>query len=136
VNAHPLSEIIGELAVKTPKLLTVSANANYNTYSNRLSSSSESVAYKGETVQFDMTHQYLRDPRTQFLITGLGLKLDRWDLKGQMWRDVENRIITQREYKVHYASQCWGVGFSYMNKPGETQYLVLLDLKGLGGMKF
>ncbi len=136
VNAHPLSEIKGELAVKTPKLLTVSANANYNTYTGRLSSSSESVAVKSETVQLDMTHQYLRDPRTQFLITGLGLKLDRWDLKGQVWRDVENRTITQREYKVHYASQCWGVGFSYMNKPGETQYLVLLDLKGLGGMKF
>jgi LPS-assembly protein len=136
VNAHPLSEIKGELAVKTPKLLTVSANANYNTYTGRLSSSSESVAVKSETVQLDMTHQYLRDPRTQFLTTGLGLKLDRWDLKGQVWRDVENRTITQREYKVHYASQCWGVGFSYMNKPGETQYLVLLDLKGLGGMKF
>ena len=136
VNPHPRSEIIGELAAKTPKLLTVSANANYNTYTNRLSSSSESVTVKGETVQFDMTHQYLRDPRTQFLITGLGLKLGRWDLKGQMWRDIQNGTITQKEYKVHYASQCWGVGFSYMNKPGETQYLVMLDLKGLGGMKF
>jgi LPS-assembly protein len=136
VNAHPLSEIKGELALKTPKLLTASANANYNTYTNRLSSSSESIAVKGEVVQVDMSHQYLRDPRTQFFITGLGLKLDRWDLKGQVWRDVENRTITQREYKVHYAAQCWGVGFSYMNKPGETQYLVLFDLKGLGGMKF
>ena len=136
VNPQPRSEIIGELAAKTPKLLTVSANANYNTYTNRLSSSSESVTVKGETVQFDMTHQYLRDPRTQFLITGLGLKLGRWDLKGQMWRDIQNGTITQKEYKVHYASQCWGVGFSYMNKPGETQYLVMLDLKGLGGMKF
>jgi LPS-assembly protein len=136
VDAHPRGEIKGELAFKTPKMLTASANANYNTYTNRLSSASESIAVKSEFVQVDMSHQYLRDPRTQFLIVGLGFKIDRWDLKSQVWRDVENRTTTQRDFKVHYASQCWGVGFSYMNKPGETQYLVMLDLKGLGGVKF
>jgi len=136
VDAQTRSEIKGELALKTPKLLTLSANANYNTYTNRLSSASESVAVKGDVVQFDVTHQYLRDPRTQFLISGIGFKIERWDLYGQVWRDVENRTITQREYKVHYASQCWGMGFSYMNKPGETQYLFMLDLKGIGAVKF
>lgn len=135
VNAQARSEVKGELAVKTPKLLTVSANANYNTYSNRLSSSSESVSVKGEIVQLDLSHQYLRDPKTQFLITGLGFKAGKWDLKGQVWRDVETRNFTQKEYTVHYASQCWGLGLSYINKPGETQYLFALDLKGLGGVK-
>jgi LPS-assembly protein len=135
-NAQPRSEVTAELAVKTPKILTVSANANYNTYTERLSSSSESVSVKGESAQFDMTHQYLRDPRTQFLIVGLGFKAGKWDLKGQVWRDVQNQLITQQEYTVHYASQCWGLGLSYINRPGETQYLVMLDLKGLGGVKF
>jgi len=135
VNAQPRSLVIGELAVKTPKLLTIAANANYNTYINRLSSSSESVTLKGESAQFDMTHQYLRDPKTQFLITGLGFKAGKWDLKGQVWRDVETGHFTQKEYTVHYASQCWGLGLSYINKPGETQYLFMLDLKGLGGVK-
>jgi LPS-assembly protein len=136
MNAQPRSEVKAELAVKTPKLLTVSANANYNTYTDRLSSSSESVAVKGERAQFDMTHQYLREPKTQFLIAGLGFKAGQWDLKGQVWQDVERRVTTQREYTAHYASQCWGLGLSYVNKPGETQYLVMLDLKGLGGVKF
>jgi LPS-assembly protein len=136
VNTQPRSEVKGELAVKTPKLLTISANANYNTYTKRLSSSSESVAAKGESAQFDMTHQYLREPKTQFLIVGLGFKAGKWNLKGQLWRDVEHHVTTQREYTAHYASQCWGLGLSYINKPGETQYLVMLDLKGLGGAKF
>ncbi len=141
VNAQPRSEVKGELAVKTPKLLTVSAKANYNTYTDRLSSSSESVSVKGESAQFDVTHQYLREPKTQFLIGGLGFKAGKWDLKGQVWQDVEHRLTTQREFIAHYASQCWGLGFSYINKPGinkpdETQYLVMLDLKGLGGVKF
>jgi len=135
VDAQPRSEVKGELAVKTPKLLTVSAKANYNTYTDRLSSSSESVAMTGEKAQFDMTHQYLREPKTQFLIAGLGFKAGKWDLKGQIWQDVEHRLTTQREFTAHYASQCWGLGLSYINKPGETQYLVMLDLKGLGGVK-
>ena len=135
VGAHPRSELNGELAVKTPNLLTLSANGSYNTYTRRLSSSSASIAIKGQVVQLDVAHQFLRDPRTQFLITGLGLKLERWDLKGQTWRDVENRKTTQKEYTVRYASQCWGLGVSYISKPGETQYIFLLDLKGLGGAK-
>ena len=136
VNAQPRSEITGELAVKTPKLLTMSANANYNTYTNRLSSASESLAVKGEIVQLDMTHQYLRDPKTQFLITGLGFKAGKWDVKGTAWRNVETRDFTQKEYMAHYGSQCWGLGISYINRPGERQYLFAFDLKGLGAVKF
>lgn len=135
VNAQPRSELKGELFVKTPKLLTVSANGAYNTYTHKLASSSESVSVKGDVVQVDLSHQYLYEPRTQFLIGGLGLKLEKWQINGQHWRDVENRATTQKEYKIHYASQCWGVGASYIAKPGERQYLFMLDLKGLGGVK-
>lgn len=135
-DAHPRSEIRAELAVKTPKVLTVSANGNYNTYTSRWSAASESVAVKGEVVQFDLSHRYLRDPRTQFLIGGLGFKVAKWNISSQLWRDVENRITTQQEYKAHYAAQCWGMGLSYITKPGETQYLLVLDLKGLGAVKF
>lgn len=129
------SEIRGDLFLKMPKLLTLSASGNYNTYTDRLSSSSESLAVRGQVVQFDVSHQYLRDPRTQYLILGLGFKAGRWDVKGRGWRDIENRTVTQQEYLVHYASQCWGVGVSYIDKPGDKQYLFLFDLKGLGEVK-
>ncbi|MHB8846778.1 MAG: LPS-assembly protein LptD [Nitrospirota bacterium] len=134
-NAQPRSEVKGELAVRTPKLLTVSANGAYNTYTHKLTSSSESITVKGGVVQVDLSHRYLHDPRTQFLIGGLGLKLEKWQINAQHWRDVENRETTQKEYKIQYASQCWGVGASYAAKPGERQYLFMLDLKGLGGVK-
>jgi len=135
VNARPRSEIKGELALKTPKLLTASAKADYNTYTDRLSSSAVSMTATGEKLLVEITHQYLRAPRTQFLTGGLGFKLDKWELKGKVARDVEHRLITQRELYAHYASQCWGFGMFYMARPGERQFLVMLDLKGLGGMK-
>ncbi len=133
--SQPRSEIKGELYVKTPKLLTISANGSYNTYTHRLSSSSESVTVAGEVVQFDITHQDLLSPKTEFLIGGVGLKLGKWNLNTHLWRDIENRMTTQEEYGAHYASQCWGLGFSYISRPGETQYLITFDLKGLGLMK-
>jgi LPS-assembly protein len=135
-NAQPRSELKGELYLKTPKLLSFSATENYNTYTKRVTSSSESLSIKSEILQADVTHQYLRDPRTRFLITGLGTTIDRWSIHGQVWRDVENRNTTQQEYSAHYASQCWGLGLRYVLTPGERQYLVTLDLKGLGTMKF
>ncbi len=133
---QPRSALTADLSLKTPKLLTFSANENYNTYTKRVTSSSESLTVNGDLLQADLTHQYLRDPRTRFVIVGLGAKLDKWTVHGQVWRDAENRNTTQQEYQAHYASQCWGLGLRYVITPGERQYLLTMDLKGLGTMKF
>jgi lipopolysaccharide assembly outer membrane protein LptD (OstA) len=91
-------------------------------------------------VKFSITHQYLREtttnPTTEFLIGGIDFKAGKWDVNAQIWRDMVLKETTQQEYRLHYASQCWGISIVYINKPGETQYTALLDLKGLGAMKF
>jgi LPS-assembly protein len=135
-DPQPRSELKGELYVKTPRLLTVSAAGSYNTYVNRLTSTSESVSVREDAVRLDLSHQYLRDPRTRFWIGGLGTKAGKWDLEGQVWWDAEVGQTTQQTYKAHYASQCWGLGLTYIAKPGERNYLFVFDLKGLGAVKF
>jgi LPS-assembly protein len=138
--AQPRSALHGDLYVKTPKLLTLSASADYNTYDHAFISSTESISVDTGTVKFNITHQYLHEtttnPTTEFLIGGIGFKAGRWDVNAQIWRDTVLKETTQQEYRLHYASQCWGIGIVYINKPGETQYMALLDLKGLGAMKF
>ncbi len=135
-DPQPRSEMRGELYLKTPELLTLSATGNYNTYIDRITSTSESIAVRTDPVQVDLTHQYLRDPRTRYWIGGLGTKIDKWSLSGQVWWDAEAREATQQTYKAVYASQCWGLGLTYISKPGERDYLVVFDLKGLGSVKF
>lgn len=131
------SDIRAELFIKTPKLLTLSANENYDTYTKALTSSSESVTVNTDTVRFNISRQYLREPVTRFLIGGVGTKLGKWDVDVQVWRDMNKKETTQQEYKAHYASQCWSLGGSYIAKPlGETQFLLTLELKGLGALKF
>jgi LPS-assembly protein len=143
-SSHSRSDIIGELFWRTPKLLNVSANGKYNTYTNSLTSSNVSVGVTSEKVTVDLTHQYLKatpagvvpgNLRTEFLIGGVGFTVDQWHFNTKFWRDREHKQTTQQELTAHYASQCWGFGASYIKRPGETQYLMTLELKGLGAMK-
>ncbi len=135
-NVQRRSALLAEITVKTPKLLTFSATENYDTYNRVSTSSSESVVLKTSTIRFNLSRQYLHQPTTRYMITGGGATLGKWDVDAQIWRDIENKTTTQQEYKVHYASQCWGLGAMYLRKPGETDYLLTLDLKGLGALKF
>lgn len=132
-GAHPRSDVLGELYVKTPKTFTLSANAGYNTYDHVMSSHSVGAVYTTGKGSLNLTEQYLREPATQFLIGGGSVKLGRWDLGAQWWRDVENKKTTQEDYTLHYASQCWGVRMAYTITPGEARFTAMLDLKGLGG---
>ena len=140
VAAQPRSALHGDLFVKTPKLLSFSASTDYDTYAHAFTNSSESASVNTDAVKFNITHQYLHatatNPTTEFLIGGIDFKAWKWDINAQIWRDMVLKETTQKEYKLHYASQCWGLSIVYINKPGETQYMALLDLKGLGAMKF
>jgi LPS-assembly protein len=135
-DKHPRSDLKGELFLRTPKLLSGSANVNYDTYIRRVTDTSQNITVNTDPVQVELTHQYLRDPRTRFLIGGVGFKAGIWTVHGQVWRDVEKKAFTQQEYKIHYASQCWGLGLDFITKPGERNYYLVFDLKGLGSVKF
>ena len=132
-TGHARSDILGELFVRTPKAFTMTANATYNTYLRLISSRSIGATYTEGIIKLNLSEQYLQNPATHFLIGGGDLKLGKWDIGSQLWRDVENKKTTQEEYRAHYASQCWGIGMVYVIKPGETRFTVMLDLKGIGG---
>jgi LPS-assembly protein len=140
LSAQPRSELTAELYIKTPKTLTISAAEKYDTYTGSFTSSSESINFVTDTFRFNLRrqalHQTLLSEATRFLIQGVGVKLGRWDVNAQVWRDLKLDTITEQDYKILYASQCWGLGVSYVRKPGEFQYFVSLDLKGLGTLKF
>ncbi|HWR72599.1 MAG TPA: LPS assembly protein LptD, partial [Nitrospirota bacterium] len=148
-TAKPRSEILGEIVLRTPSVLTISASGSYNTYSSTYSNpnenkgwttSSESMNINTEPVQFSATHQYLRETgttkRTEYLTGTLGFNVLGWNVQGGLWYDLENRNTTQKEFRTTRRSQCWGLGLSYIVRPGETKYLLSLELKGLGTLKF
>jgi LPS-assembly protein len=135
-TTRPRSDILGELYIKTPSLFTLSANGTYNTYDHSMSSHSVGIGLVTSRVSVNLTEQTtLGTTDSKYLIGGIGLIIGKWDMTGQWWRDIVQRQTTEEEYTLHYAAQCWGVKTTYTHKPGETQFMVMLDLKGIGSNK-
>lgn len=132
-TARARSELLGELYARTPRLFTLSANGTYNTYTSVLTSHSEGAGLTTDRFSLNLTHRYLREPETEFIIGGGGFKFGKWDVSAQWWRDMQKKETTQEEYRIHYGSQCWGIRTSYVIKPGERQFMATLDLRGFGG---
>jgi LPS-assembly protein len=132
-GARRRSDILGELSVVTPVSFTLAANASYNTYAGVVSSDSVGFGYRFGTVSVNLSEAYIRDPAARFLIGGTSFKLGKWDMSGQWQRDVHNNKTQQESYGLHYATQCWGIGMTYAITPGETRFMAMLDLKGIGG---
>ena len=130
---HTRSDVLGELFVKTPKLFSLTGNASYDPYDRTLSSHTVGFGITTERASANLSEQSLRNPATQFLIGGGTVKLGKWDLGAQWWRDMENRKTTEQDYSLRYTGQCWGVRMTYSITPGETRFMAMLDLKGIGG---
>jgi len=129
--AHPGSEVLGELYLRTPKMFSMSATGSYNAYDHVVSSHSESVGFAKGVVSLNLTHSFIQGG-AEYLISGGGLKFSKWNLHAQVARDIQNKKTMQEEYLLHYASQCWGLSMTYTAMPGEYRYTAMVDLKGLG----
>lgn len=130
-SAHPGSEVLGELYLRTPKTFSMSATGIYNAYDHVVSSHSETVGFARSVVSLNLTHSFSQGG-AEYLISGGGLTLSKWNLHAQVSRDIQNKKTMQEEYLLHYASQCWGLSITYTAMPGEYRYKAMIDLKGLG----
>jgi LPS-assembly protein len=131
--AHPQSDVLGELYVRTPKLFTITASASYNTFDHTMTSHSAGAGLAASVLTLNLSETYARgNPPTQYVIGGMGLNLGKWSLTGQGSRDMENKKTTQENYSLHYAAQCWGLRVDYTAMPGEYRYTAMVDLKGIG----
>lgn len=130
---RPRSDVLGELYLKTPTMFSLTASGSYNTYDDVVSTYSVNAGLTSGIITMNIGEQYLRDPRTNYLTGGTGLKLGKWTLSGAWWRDMEQKITTQEDYSLYYKSQCWGIKVSYTVTPGEKRWVAMFDLAGLGG---
>lgn len=130
-TAHPGSEVLGELYLKTPKMFSMSATGSYNAYDHVVSSHSEGVGFTAGVVSLDLTHTFTQGV-ADYLISGAGLKFSKWNLHAQVSSDILNKKTIREDYLLHYASQCWGLSLTYIAMPGEYRYSAMIDLKGFG----
>jgi LPS-assembly protein len=72
-----------------------------------------------------------------FLTLEGGVKIgSHWDVTAKLWYDWHTGNFRETDGTATYSSQCWGLSFDYFNGPSRKQYMVMLNLKGLGNVKF
>jgi LPS-assembly protein len=131
-TAPARSPIKGELYARTPKAFTLSASASYDTYYRIISERSVGANYTVDVFSLNLTENYVHSSQSHYLIGGGTVKLGKWNLGAEWWRDIANERTTEEDYTIHYISQCWGVKIFVAQKPGDYRYTVMFDLKGLG----
>jgi LPS-assembly protein len=73
------------------------------------------------------------DERVNFLTFEAGVVINQfWSAKGKIWYDIHTGNFRETDFSATYSSQCWGITANYVNRPGERQVIVFLNLKGLG----
>jgi LPS-assembly protein len=76
------------------------------------------------------------DDKINFLSAEVGVMLwDAWGMSAKVWYDTRRDDFRETRFSVNYSSQCWGVTASYSKSPGDRQFMLLLNLKGLGVVK-
>jgi len=77
-----------------------------------------------------------KEERLNFLTFEAGVMINQyWSVKGKIWYDVHTANFRETDFSAIYSSQCWGITANYVNRPGERQVLVLLNLRGLGNIR-
>jgi LPS-assembly protein len=72
-----------------------------------------------------------------FLTIEGGVKIgSHWDITAKLWYDWHTGNFRETDGTATYSSQCWGLSFDYFNGPSRKQYMVMLNLKGMGNVKF
>jgi len=76
------------------------------------------------------------DERVNFLTGEAGAKItDNWKVDGKLWYDIHTHDLRETDLSATYMSQCWGLTFSFTERPGGRQIMAMLKLKGLGNVK-
>ncbi len=84
-----------------------------------------------------LLNQADEESTVNFLTLDGGIKLGtHWNFSAKIWYDWHTRNLRETDGSAGYSSQCWGITFNYFNSPLRKQYMVMLNLKGIGNVKF
>jgi LPS-assembly protein len=137
----PLTDILTEATFRTPHFLSLNLSSAYNPYVGYMTSLNSSIKIMGNSrwhVSIDETYTKSTSTKekTLFFTSEGSLKLSKSiDLFGKIWYDGKQKKVMESDIKGTYTSQCWAFTLIFINKPEEKQFLMSIDLKGLGTVK-
>lgn len=136
-DQEPLTDILIEANLRTPELLSFNASSTYSPYSGYLTAFNSSIGLRGKRPwHITVEETYTKIPESLFILTEAGTRISQsLDFTGRVWYDATQKSVRETDLRGTYSSQCWALNFIYIGRPEETQFLMTVELKGLGAVR-
>lgn len=136
-EVEPFSDVIIEATLKTLELLSFNTSSTYNPYRGDITTFNSSITLRGNSPwHISLEERYIKDPESLFIMSEAGARVfQSLDFYGRVWYDATQKKVRETDLRGTYSSQCWALNLIFIERPEETQFLITIDLKGLGTVK-
>ncbi len=132
---NPFGLIRLEAAMFHP--LNLKLDTSYNPNSGDFEQINYSASLKAGRVGFSFGQRYSKDDEILFYRSSISLPVtSRLALNSALWYDAKRGGLEDLKLSANYSAQCWGINISFNRRPDDYSILFLVELKGLGTIRF
>ncbi len=132
-NEEPWLPLYAELDLTPAELITLRADAQYSHEEEQLISGNLSLNLhdrRGDKLKVE--YRYSRDYNESLDLTAEIPVTDSVTLFSNYERNLKTHTDIEKGFGARYESQCWAVEFAYVDEENDYEYMVMVELYGLG----
>lgn len=132
--ARPFTPILAEAALLS-RNLQLKINTTYDIYEKTITETTASATLRSEKSFISVGKAYRNSIPMNLYSLEAGLDSRILNLYSRLWYDVKGEELRELNIKATYKSQCWAVGVSFTRRPQDYQFLISIELKGIGSIQ-
>jgi LPS-assembly protein len=119
-----------EIGLKKP--LSVKLDASYNVHTGQLEGINSEISGTISRISLYGGQRYNRENDIAYYQGGVQINpFKPFFIGGRIWYDAKEQEIRETSVNLKYIGQCWGISLDFINRPGDFNVLVLLELTGI-----
>ncbi len=142
-TSRPFSDIVGELELTPLDYMVIDLDSSWSPYDSKFTSYNVRSRFfdrRGDSLRLDYRYKNYRredvDNIRQFN-TDLEVRLsDVLSISGGYRHSFISRTNVESRLGLNYRSQCWGIGFTYIDEYHDQRFVLTFSLPGIGEFKF
>lgn len=132
---RPFSPVSARLELAPANNVSAYAEARFSPYEKAFTYAATGMAYSSsQGSRFSADYYKTRDA-SEYISLSADVKAIRpFTFYGRYQRDLFADARVETAFGLIYESDCWSLDLGYLDEPGEQQYTVRINLRGLGGI--
>ena len=130
-----LSDLRLETRISPARELSLTTETRYNFYDSRFTSVDMAAEFRNDNADLASLGYHYASNSWDYLEARLGVHLGRQFLLSYTGRyEIPGSTFLENLISLEYRHQCWGVTFTYLNRPNASSFYVSLSLAGIGSL--